>query len=43
MLFVAQVGDLFAGGRSSCEGYTEIFAAQFETLSRVELLVAKNA
>ena len=38
MLFAAQVGDLFEGGRSSCEGYTEIFA----TLSRVELLVAKN-
>ena len=42
MLFTAQVGDLFAGGRSSREGYTEIFTAQFATLSRVELPVAKN-
>ena len=42
MLFAAQVGDLFAGGRSSHEGYTETFAAQFATLSRVELPVAKN-
>ena len=42
MLFVAQVGDLFTGGRSSCEGYIDIFVAQFATLSRVELLVAKN-
>ena len=42
MFFVAQIGDLFAGGRSSREGYTEIFAAQFATLSRVELPVAKN-
>ena len=42
MLFVALVADLFAGGRSSCKGYTEIFAAQFATLSRVELLFAKN-
>ena len=33
MLFVAQVGDLIAGGRSSCKGYIEIFAAQFITLS----------
>ena len=42
MLFVAQVADLFAGGRSSCKGYADIFAAQFATLSRVELLFAKN-
>ena len=42
MLFAAQVGDLFAGGRSSREGYTEIFAAQITTLSRVELPIAKN-
>ena len=42
MLFAAQVGDLFVGGRSSHEGYTEIFAAQFATFSRVELPVAKN-
>ena len=33
MLFAAQVGDSFAGGRSNHEGYTEIFAAQFATLS----------
>ena len=38
MFFTAQVGDLFAGGRSSREGYKEIFA----TLSRVELPIAKN-
>ena len=42
MLFAAQVGDLFVGGRSSHEGYTEIFAAQFATFSRVELPVTKN-
>ena len=42
MLFTAQVGDLFAGGRSSREGYTEIFMAQFATLSQVELPVVKN-
>ena len=42
MIFVAQVGNLFAGGRSSCEGYIEIFAAQFATLSWVELPVVKN-
>ena len=42
MFFTTQVGDLFAGGRSSHEGYTEIFVAQFATLSRVELPVAKN-
>ena len=43
MLFVAQVGNLFAGGRFSREGYIEIFAAQFATLSQVELLVAKRS
>ena len=42
MLFTAQVGDLFVGGRSSREGYTEIFMAQFATLSQVELPVVKN-
>ena len=42
MLFAAQVSDLFAGGRSSCEEYIEIFVAQFSTLSRVELPVTKN-
>ena len=35
-------GDLFASGRSSREGYSEIFAAQLETLSRVDFPVAKN-
>ena len=35
-------GDLFASGRSSREGYSEIFAAQLATLSRVDLPVAKN-
>ena len=35
-------GDLFASGRSSREGYTEIFAAQLATPSRVRLPVAKN-
>ena len=29
MLFTAQVGDLFMGGRSNHERYTEIFATQF--------------
>ena len=33
MLFVAQVADLFAGGKSSYKWYTEIFVAQFATLS----------
>ena len=42
MLFAAQVGDLFAGGRSYHEGYTEIFAAQIATLSQVELPITKN-
>ena len=35
-------GDLFASERSSREGYTEIFAAQLATPSRVDLPVAKN-
>ena len=35
-------GDLFASGRSSREGYTEIFAAQLATPSRVRLPIAKN-
>ena len=35
-------GDLFVSERSSHEGYTEIFAAQLVTLSRVRLPVAKN-
>ena len=34
--------NLFASERSSREGYTEIFAAQLATPSRVDLLVAKN-
>ena len=42
MLFMAHAGDLFVGERSSHEGYTEIFATQIVTLSRVELPVAKN-
>ena len=42
MFLVTQSSDLFAGGRSSCEGYTRIFMAQIATLSRVELPVAKN-
>ena len=42
MLFAAQVGDLFVGGRSICEGYIEIFAAQIVTLSQVKLPVVKN-
>ena len=35
-------GDLFASEGSSHEGYTEIFAAQLATPSRVDLPVAKN-
>ena len=35
-------GDLFASEGSSREGYTEIFAAQLATPSRVDLSVAKN-
>ena len=42
MYLAAQFGDLFAGGRSSREGYIEIFAAYLATLSQVELPVAKN-
>ena len=42
MFLAAQSGDFFAGGRSSREGYTEIFAAYLATPSRVELPVAKN-
>ena len=42
MFFAAQVGNLFVGGRSSRKRYTEIFVAQFTTLSLVELPVAKN-
>ena len=38
----AQYVDLFTGGRSSREGYTEIFAPHLETLSWVDFLVAKN-
>ena len=35
-------GDLFASERSSCKGYTEIFAAQLATTSLVDLPVTKN-
>ena len=35
-------GDLFVNEGSSCEGYTEIFAAQLATPSRVDFPVAKN-
>ena len=42
MFLTTQIGDLFAGGGSSREGYTEIFAAYFATPSQVELLVVKN-
>ena len=35
-------GDLFASGKSSREGYTEIFMAQLATPLRVRLPVAKN-
>ena len=35
-------GDFFASGRSSREGYIDIFAAQLATPSRVRLPVAKN-
>ena len=42
MLLATQVGDLFVDGRSSRKGYTEIFVAQFVTLSQVELPVAKT-
>ena len=42
MFLAAHYGDLFAGGRSSREGYTEIFAAYLATLSQVELPVTKK-
>ena len=35
-------GDLFVTERSSCEGYTEIFATQLAIPSWVDLPVAKN-
>ena len=35
-------GDLFASEGSNREGYTEIFAAQLATPSKVDLPVAKN-
>ena len=35
-------GGLLENGRSSRESYTEIFATQLATLSRVDLLVTKN-
>ena len=35
-------GDLFAGERSSREGYSEIFTTQLATPSRVDLLVTKT-
>ena len=35
-------GDLFESGRSSREGYSEIFAAQLATHSRVDIPIAKN-
>ena len=35
-------GDLFTSGRSSREGYSDIFAAQLATHSWVDLPVAKN-
>ena len=35
-------GDLFVSGRSNCEGYTKIFAAQLTTPLRVRHPVAKN-
>ena len=40
--FAAQVGDMFAGGRSSCERYTEIFAAHLATISKVDFPITKN-
>ena len=42
MFLAAQSSNFLTGGRSSREGYTEIFAAYLTTFSRVELLVAKN-
>ena len=41
MFLVAQIGNLFAG-EVPIMGYSEIFAAYFATLLRVELPVAKN-
>ena len=41
-LFAAHFGSLFAGGKFNREGYSEIFAAQLATPSRVDLPVAKN-
>ena len=35
-------GDMFANGRSSRKGYTENFAAQLATPSRIDFLVVKN-
>ena len=42
MFLAAQSGDLFAGGRSSCEGYTEIFTAYLAAFSQVDNLVMEN-
>ena len=42
MFFATHVGNLFAGGRSSCKGYIEIFTVQHATSLRVDLPVAKN-
>ena len=42
MFLATQSEDLFASGRSSREWYTEIFAGQIATFSRVELPVTKN-
>ena len=42
MFLTTQSSDLFAGGRSSHEGYTEIFTAYLATFCGVELLVMKN-
>ena len=42
MFLAALPSDFFVGGRSSCEGYIEIFASYLATSSRVELLVTKN-
>ena len=41
-VFAGHFGNLFASGRSSREGYSEILAAQLATPSRVEPPVAKN-
>ena len=42
MFFTTQSGDLFTSGRSSHEGYAEIFVYYLVTSLRVELLVTKN-